>query len=144
MRTLLFIGLALTLACCTPRGPRRTNAPAADGYTHTVDLDAAKASASIALDTIKLGRLNPDEITAFRVGIRNTGGEPMIILDARGTCGCTEVDYPKDPVLPGATADLVLRYDSGGQSGSQFKSVRLYTSLDAQPYPLLITATVGE
>jgi len=144
MRTFLILGLMLTLACCTPRGGSRTDATAKGGRLHTVELDAAKAAASVALDTLKLGSLHSNEVAVFRVGVRNTGTEPMIILDAQGTCGCTEVDYPKDPVLPGATADMVLRYDSKGQVGSQFKSVRLYTSLDAQPYPLLITATVGE
>ena len=35
---------------------------------------------------------------------KNTGNEPLIITNAKGSCGCTVPDWPKEPVAPGATA----------------------------------------
>ena len=43
---------------------------------------------------------------------KNTGGKPIIITNAKGSCGCTDIDYPKSPILPGKTADIVVTYDA--------------------------------
>jgi hypothetical protein len=145
MRLFPTIALALTLASCGGRGQRQAVRTAdGDGYRYVVELNSVRASSALARDTVSLGDLREGETTEYRIGLRNTDTEPWVILEARGTCGCTEIDYPKAPVRPGETVTLTLRYDSGGQSGFQFKTVRLHTSLDPKPYPILLTATVNE
>lgn len=42
----------------------------------------------------------------------NTGNEPLIISNAKGSCGCTVPEWPKEPVMPGKTAILKVRYDT--------------------------------
>ncbi len=34
---------------------------------------------------------------------KNTGNEPLIISNAKGSCGCTVPTWPKEPIAPGAT-----------------------------------------
>ncbi|MFM7216532.1 MAG: DUF1573 domain-containing protein, partial [Bacteroidota bacterium] len=34
---------------------------------------------------------------------KNTGKEPLIITNARGSCGCTVPTYPKEPIMKGQT-----------------------------------------
>ena len=41
----------------------------------------------------------------------NSGNEPLIISNAKGSCGCTVPSYPKDPILPGKSANIEVRYD---------------------------------
>lgn len=55
----------------------------------------------------------------------NTGSEPLIIKDAKGSCGCTVPSWPKDPVAPGATAEMEVVFNSKGKSGSQNKRVTI-------------------
>jgi len=43
---------------------------------------------------------------------KNTGKEPLIISNARGSCGCTVPQWPKDPILPGQTGVLKVNYDT--------------------------------
>ena len=33
----------------------------------------------------------------------NTGQKPLIITNARGSCGCTVPEWPKEPILPGTS-----------------------------------------
>lgn len=42
----------------------------------------------------------------------NTGTEPLIIANAKGSCGCTVPEWPREPIAPGATASIKVKYDS--------------------------------
>ena len=55
----------------------------------------------------------------------NTGTEPLIITDARGTCGCTTPKWSHDPVPPGAKGQITIGFNSAGKSGRQDKVVTI-------------------
>ncbi len=42
----------------------------------------------------------------------NTGNEPLIISQAKGSCGCTVPSYAKEPIMPGATSTIKVKYDT--------------------------------
>lgn len=42
----------------------------------------------------------------------NTGSAPLIISDAKGSCGCTVPEWPKNPIKPGETASIKVHYDT--------------------------------
>lgn len=49
----------------------------------------------------------------FRVfKFKNEGTEPLLITGARGSCGCTVPTYPQEPIMPGKTAEIKVRYDT--------------------------------
>ena len=43
---------------------------------------------------------------------KNTGNEPLIISEAHGSCGCTVPEWPKEPINPGKSAVLKVKYDT--------------------------------
>jgi len=43
---------------------------------------------------------------------KNTGNEPLIISMAKGSCGCTVPEWPKEPIAPGAKASIKVKYDT--------------------------------
>lgn len=43
---------------------------------------------------------------------KNTGKEPLIITNCQGSCGCTVPACPKDPILPGKTGEIKVKYDT--------------------------------
>ncbi len=47
----------------------------------------------------------------------NTGTEPLVISAARGSCGCTVPTFPKDPIMPGETAKIKVKYDTMREGG---------------------------
>ena len=44
--------------------------------------------------------------------VTNSGNAPLIISMCKGSCGCTVPKCTKEPIAPGATADITVRYDT--------------------------------
>jgi hypothetical protein len=55
----------------------------------------------------------------------NTGNEPLIITDARGTCGCTTPKWSREPIPPGGKGEITIGFNSAGKSGRQDKVVTI-------------------
>jgi len=51
---------------------------------------------------------NADGNRVFK--FKNTGKEPLIITNCVGSCGCTVPTWPKEPVKPGASAEIKVKY----------------------------------
>ncbi len=67
---------------------------------------------------------------------KNVGTEPLIIKNAKGSCGCTVPKPPKDPIMPGEEAELEVRYDTK-RPGKFTKTVTLTTNDPANPKTVL-------
>ncbi|NNE29548.1 MAG: DUF1573 domain-containing protein [Saprospiraceae bacterium] len=61
---------------------------------------------------------------------KNTGDEPLIISNAKGSCGCTVPQWPKDPVMPGESGEIKVQFDSKGKKGKQSKRVTITANTD--------------
>lgn len=42
----------------------------------------------------------------------NNGTEPLVINSAKGSCGCTVPEWPKEPIQPGESASIKVSYDT--------------------------------
>ena len=47
---------------------------------------------------------------------KNTGDAPLVIVNARSTCGCTVPEYSDKPVAPGETGKLLVKYNGTGRN----------------------------
>lgn len=74
----------------------------------------------------------------------NTGANPLIIQDAKGSCGCTVPKYPKEPIAPGQTGEIEVVYSPGTQKGQQMKTVTLMANTEPEQTVLQIRADVEE
>ncbi len=57
----------------------------------------------------------------------NTGSAPLIIENAQGSCGCTVPTYPKEPIMPGQSNVIKVKYDTQ-RVGAFTKYVTLTTN----------------
>ena len=72
------------------------------------------------------GTINEGDKVTTEFNFTNTGKEDLIIVDARGSCGCTVPQYPKNtPIAPGASGKILVSFDSSNKPGLQQKSVTL-------------------
>lgn len=60
--------------------------------------------------SISLGRFDWKEEQKVKFTIQNIGEHPLIINDVTTSCGCTSVDYSKEPVRPGESITLQVTY----------------------------------
>ena len=47
---------------------------------------------------------------------KNDGDADLIIVDAKSSCGCTVPEFTKDPVAPGATGELLVKFNGSGKN----------------------------
>lgn len=66
----------------------------------------------------------------------NTGNAPLLITAAKGSCGCTVPQYPKEPIMPGQTANIEVKYDTN-RVGAFTKYVTLTTNAKNNTSPRL-------
>jgi len=74
----------------------------------------------------------------------NTGDKPLIIENAKGSCGCTVPQWPKEPIPPGGTGEIVVDYKPGKQKGTQRKTVTVTANTEPKDTRIVISAFVEE
>ncbi|MCC6463428.1 MAG: DUF1573 domain-containing protein [Saprospiraceae bacterium] len=101
------------------------------------------ASANLPLDTNQLARITYAEsefefgevkegdIVEHQFKFTNTGKVPLIILNARSSCGCTIPEWPHDPVPPGASGVITAKFNTEGKIREQKKLIYI----TANTYP---------
>jgi hypothetical protein len=74
---------------------------------------------------------------------KNTGNAPLIISNARGSCGCTVPEWPKDPIAPGKSGVITVKYDTK-RTGAINKSVTITSNAVNEPTKIVrIKGNVG-
>jgi len=73
----------------------------------------------------------------------NTGKSPLIISNAQTSCGCDDVSYPKEPIMPGKTGIIKYMYDTnrvgpftkGFTVSSNAKTATVYITVSGKVAP---------
>lgn len=87
--------------------------------------------------TIDQNTTNPTTFT-----FTNTGDAPLIISNAKGSCGCTVPEYPKEPIAPGETGEIKVVYSPNNQANQQQKTVSITANTEPATTVLRIKANV--
>ena len=69
------------------------------------------------------GTVDEGEIVKHIYKFKNTGGEPLVISNCKGSCGCTVPTWPKEPIPAGGEGEIKVEFNSKGKPGPQSKRV---------------------
>ncbi|UKM64778.1 DUF1573 domain-containing protein [Flavobacteriaceae bacterium GSB9] len=72
----------------------------------------AQAKIEFKSETIDYGTIEKGSNGVRTFEFTNTGDEPLIISKVTSSCGCTIPKKPKDPILPGKTGEIEVKYDT--------------------------------
>jgi hypothetical protein len=89
------------------------------------------------------GDIAKDEPVTATFEFENTGGSPLVITGAKGSCGCTVADYTNQPVLPGEKGQVTATYNAK-TPGSFTKTVTVYANTAEGSSILTIKGVVVE
>jgi hypothetical protein len=131
MKRTVFLSIALMLIAFT-LVLANTNFMAAFGWTET---------------NYDFGRIVQGKPVTATFKFTNKGEAPLIISNARGSCGCTGVEYPKEPVMPGKTGEVKATYNAAAM-GAFSKTVTVESNAEGGMVTLMfkgevITGTTG-
>lgn len=71
----------------------------------------------------------------------NEGEAPLVITDIKTSCGCTVPTYSKEPILPGNTGQLQIKYDTK-RLGAFTKTITVISNSENGNSVLKIKGTV--
>ena len=74
------------------------------------------------------------------VKFTNTGTEPLVIKNARGSCGCTVPEWPKEPILPGESSQIEIRYATNRLN--KFSKTVTITTNEEKPHTIKVIGNV--
>lgn len=92
--------------------------------------------------TFDLGTVQSGESVTHEFKFKNSGDKDLIISQAKGSCGCTQPEYPKDPIAPGDEGVIKVTFNSTGISGQITKNVTLIANTTPNTKVLTITGEV--
>ncbi len=80
-----------------------------------------------------------DGVCTFK--FTNTSKEPLIVNVVRTTCGCTNPDWPKDPIEKGGTGEIKVTYNTE-IPGKFKKTITVFCNSANSPVKLAIMGEV--
>lgn len=70
---------------------------------------------------------------------KNTGSLPLVLTNVKSSCGCTVATWPREPIAPGKTGEIKVKYDTN-RAGPFQKTITVTSN--AKTTVLIIKGTV--
>ncbi|ARV05416.1 hypothetical protein BTO04_01340 [Polaribacter sp. SA4-10] len=108
------------------------------------DVEIKKGTALISLDKKEydFGTVDEGVIVETVFNVTNIGETDLVITKAVGSCGCTVPVWPKDPIKPGETGEIAVKFNTSGKPNRQLKTVTLTTNTEAGREVLTLKGSV--
>lgn len=123
------------------------------GHVHVNEqVDDAQAQANSMPKTVitfddtkhKFGTLKKGVKATHAYHFKNTGKNPLLIVKAVASCGCTVPSYPKKPIPPGGEGEIVVEFNTQNQEGHVRKNVLVYSNAQQEAISIGFEADVEE
>jgi hypothetical protein len=72
----------------------------------------------------------------------NTGTAPLLVTRANSTCGCTIPKWTTEPVEPGNTGEITVKFNSAGRPDHQSKEVTIFANTFPNEHKVRIKGNV--
>ncbi|MEN1785075.1 MAG: DUF1573 domain-containing protein [Bacteroidota bacterium] len=109
--------------------------------TWSVQAQDQTAKIEFKSETIDYGDIakGSDGVRVFE--FTNTGDVPLVISSVKSSCGCTIPKKPEDPIMPGATGEIQVKYDTN-RIGPIRKAITVTSNADTPTKVLKIKGTI--
>lgn len=92
---------------------------------------------SVSNSFIDIGEFSWEKAQHCIFTLYNTGENMLVIDDVVTSCGCTSVEYSKEPVSPGKSLDIIVTYKADHPEHFN-KTITVYCNSSASPLRLKI------
>lgn len=112
----------------------------------TADAPKTEESTNVTIDfvskVVDYGTIDHNADGARKFVFTNNGTEPLLIKNAKGSCGCTVPTWPREAIAPGATAEIGVKYATN-RVGKFTKTITLTTNASKKPVILTVKGEVN-
>lgn len=82
-------------------------------------------SFAFAEEDYDFGTINEGDVVEHIFKFTNDGEQALVIQSAKGSCGCTVPEWPKEPIGVGETGEILVKFNSKGKPNVQNKTVTI-------------------
>jgi hypothetical protein len=122
---------ALTFTSCNDKAAAKIDEA---NLTAAAEREAVKADFPVmTFDEVEydFGTVNEGEVVEHEFKFKNTGNAPLIVVNAKGSCGCTVPTWSKEPIAPGAEGSMLVKFNTNGKPNNQTKTVTIKANTEA-------------
>ena len=76
------------------------------------------------------GTISEGDVVETVFAFTNVGKSELIITSAKGSCGCTVPEWPKEPIMPGEAGEIKVKFNSYRKPNLQQKQITLRTNTE--------------
>ena len=145
MKQLILLLVSLALVSCNSSSDQKTITTDLVNSPLTANSNAEKVltpNIEMLETSYNFGEIQQGESVTHDFILKNTGDADLIISAAKGSCGCTVPEWPKNPIAKGEDAVIKVTFNSAGKSGKQNKTVTLVTNAIPNTKVLTINGNV--
>ncbi|MBQ0733470.1 DUF1573 domain-containing protein [Aquimarina celericrescens] len=104
-------------------------------------LNAQSAKIEFKTEVIDYGEITKGSDGVRQFEFTNTGDAPLIISRVYSSCGCTIPKKPENPIAPGETGVIEVKYDTK-RVGPIRKTITVYSNAEQATKAIKIKGTV--
>ncbi len=114
------------------------------GKTETKVYDGPITTFSVNEEVHDFGLVEQGSSNTFTFVVTNTGDAPLVIEDAKSTCGCTVPKKPTEPIAPGESGEIEVTFKPKKGQTNVTKPVNITANTEPRQTSLKIKATVQQ
>jgi len=135
------VALIIISYSCNQSASKKVNQEKAAAASESSPTTAAMSFDKVSHD---FGTIEEGDTVQTTFTFTNTGKADLLIVDARGSCGCTVPKYPKNtPIKPGESGEILVSFDSSNKPDRQQKTVTISANTQSGRELLTIKAMVN-
>ncbi len=136
----LFLIVGIAALYCTGCDVRNKNKAKID--TVAV-MDSLQETSVTLIDSVyNFGKISEGEMVEFNYRFKNSGNKPLIVSNVSASCGCTVPEKPEEPVQPGETGYIKVKFNSDKRVGEAHKTITVQSNANPAFPELLLKGTV--
>ncbi len=145
MKKILLVALAvITLSSCSKE--KASDKIKAENLKEAKVRDSKISEGSPVIEWDKkehdFGTIDQGDKVETTFVLTNVGKTDLVVTDAKGSCGCTVPEWPKEAIKPGESADIKVIFNSRGKKNNTSNTITLSTNTETGKEEVRIKAFV--
>jgi Protein of unknown function (DUF1573) len=133
----LILLVAALVSCQDRKNDKNGNINMGDYKPPTETVIKDSTTVQLIDSVYDFGTIKEGEKTEFSFRFKNTGKNPLVIINATASCGCTVPEKPEQPIKPGEIGFIKAVFNSKGKVGPNNKSITVTSNVLPPGFPVL-------
>ena len=140
---LLFVTLlTISATSCKNDASKKVDEEKAQKAQEKAEQEKKFPKMSFEEEVYDFGTITSGESVEHEFTFKNTGEAPLVISNAKASCGCTVPSWTKEPIKPGESGNMLVKFNSRGKKNQQNKMVRITANTEKGTETIRIKAFV--